>query len=219
MNSATLFFNPMTVNSIKTSLLVNALNIQMQFEHVVLHKANAKSDAFLKLNPTGKVPVLVDDDLVLTESNAILKYLAHKHDSSLWPSDSVLQAQILKWMFFQGGDWNKTVGVFSHRRVVLPHWGFHQQQVLSPQQLQDFHDVMYQLDLALAERNVLVGNETSIADICLGSYFMFSKESQMPLESFVNVRRWLSHLQNTPWWQQTAQSLEDTLNSSENCPV
>jgi len=219
MNSTTLFFNPMTVNSIKTSLLVNALNLPVHFEHVVLHKANAKSDGFLKLNPTGKVPVLVDDDLVLTESNAILKYLAHKHDSSLWPSDSVLQAQILKWMFFQGGDWNKTVGVFSHRRVVLPHWGFHQQQLLSPQQLQDFHHAMYQLDLALKGRNVLVGSETSIADICLGSYFMFSKESQMPLENFVNLRRWLSHLQNTPWWQQTAQTLEHILNNSENCPV
>ncbi len=219
MNSTILYLNPMTVNSIKTSLLVNALNLPMHFEHVILHKPNAKSEAFLKLNPTGKVPVLVDDNLVLTESNAILKYLAHKYSSPLWPSDAVLQAQVLKWMFYQGGDWNKTVGVFSHRRVVLPHWGFNQQQVLSPQQLLDFHDVLHQLDLALSGKNVLVGSEISIADICLGSYFMFAKESQMPLENFVNVRRWLSHLQNTSWWQQTAQSLKDILHSSENCPV
>ena len=120
MNSSTLYFNPMTVNSIKISLLVNALNLAMHFEHVILHKANAKSDAFLKLNPTGKVPVLVDGDLLLTESNAILKYLAHKHDSSLWPSDAVLQAQILKWMFYQGGIGIKPWGYFP---IVV--WFYH----------------------------------------------------------------------------------------------
>ncbi len=218
-NPTTIYFNPMTVNSIKTSLLVNALNIPVNFEQVILHKPGGKSDEFLRLNPTGKVPVLLDEDMVLTESNAILKYLADKHSSSLWPNDLAEQAQVLKWMFFQGGDWNKTVGVFSHRRVVLPHWGFHQQQLLSTEQLQNFHQVIHQLDLALAERSVLVGSEISIADICLGSYFMFAKQSQMPLENFANVRRWLSHLQNTPWWQQTAQSLGDILNSSESCPA
>ncbi|MEH6347134.1 MAG: glutathione S-transferase family protein [Bermanella sp.] len=218
-NPTTIYFNPMTVNSIKTSLLVNALNIPVQFEHVVLHKPNAKSEIFLTLNPTGKVPVLVDEDMVLTESNAILKYLANKHNSLLWPNDSLEQAQVLKWMFFQGGDWNKTVGIFSHRRVVLPHWGFHQKHLLSTEQLQSFHNIMQQLENALEDRNVLVGNDITIADISLGSYLIFAHESQMPLENFANVRRWLNHLQKTAWWQETQLSLKLLLNSSESCPA
>lgn len=218
-NPTTIYFNPMTVNSIKTSLLVNALNIQVQFEHVVLHKPNAKSEVFLKLNPTGKVPVLVDEDMVLSESNSILKYLANKHESPLWPSDLAEQAQVLKWMFFQSGDWNKAVGIFSHRRVVLPHWGFNQQYVLSTEQLQNFHNIMQQLDNALEGRNVLVGSDFTIADISLGSYLIFAHESQMPLENFVNVRRWLNHLQNSLWWQETQLSLKLILNSSESCPA
>ena len=218
-DTITLYVNPITVNNIKIQLLVNAVNIPAQFEQVVLHKPNGKSPAFLQLNPTGKVPVLKDEDLILTESNAILKYLAHKHQSPLWPSDATLQAQVLKWMFFQTGNWNKTVGIFSHRRVVLPHWGFDQQQVLSPQQLQDFHTLMEGLDNELAGKNILVGGNISIADICLGSYLMFAQESQMPLESFVNVRRWLTHLQQTLWWQETHLSLRHILNSSESCPI
>jgi glutathione S-transferase len=215
----TLYINPMTANNIKIQLLVNALNVPAHYEHVVLHKPQEKSADFLHINPAGKVPVLKDEDLVLTESNAILKYLAHKHQSPLWPSDATLQAQVLKWMFFQTGGWNKTVGVFSHRRVVLPHWGFDQQQVLSPQQLQDFHVLMEGFNNELAGKNTLMGTDISIADICLGSYLMFAQESQMPLESFVNVRRWLTHLQQTLWWQETHLSLRHILNSSESCSI
>ncbi len=218
-HATTIYFTPVTVNSIKTRLLVNALKISVQFEHVVLHQSDAKPEEFLRLNPTGKVPLLVDGEMVLTESNAILKYLANKHQSSLWPKEQDHQAQVLKWMFFQSGDWNKNIGIFAHRRVVLPHWGFHQQSLLTPEHLNGFHYSMNQLNDALEGRTVLVGDNISIADISLGSYLMFAQESQMPLENMVNVRRWLNHLQNTTWWQATQISLHHTLNSNDSCPA
>jgi len=218
-HATTIYFTPVTVNSIKARLLVNALEIPVQFEHIILHQSDAKPEEFLRLNPAGKVPLLVDGDMVLTESNAILKYLANKHQSTLWPKKQDQQAQVLKWMFFQSGEWNKNIGIFAHRRVVLPHWGFHQQSLLTPEHLQNFYHSMNQLNDALEGRNYLVGNNISIADISLGSYLMFAHESQMPLENMVNVRRWLSHLQKKSWWQETQVSLKYTLSTSESIPA
>src|SRR5690348_15417646 len=61
----------------------------------------ARSPAFRALNPTGKVPVLVDGDLVLTESAAIQLYLAEKvPHSGLIPEDLTERAQMYRWMFF-----------------------------------------------------------------------------------------------------------------------
>ncbi len=210
----TLYYNAITVNSIKMALLCNALDIQPNFEHVVLHKADEKSTRFLTLNPQGKVPVLVDGPLVLSESNAILQYLAHKYQSTLWPSEPSAQGEVLKWLFWQSGDWNKGLGVFSHRRVVLPHWGFGDHQALSLDHMDSFHDVMGQLDRLLNGKQYLVGENFTIADISLGSYLLFAEQARIPLEDYANVSLWYKLLSNTPWWQKTRQALADTLSTS-----
>ena len=59
------------------------------------------SPAFLKINPAGKLPVLVDGDMVLTESVAIVLYLAEKYrDKGLMPIDAQQRAQMIRWLLF-----------------------------------------------------------------------------------------------------------------------
>ena len=56
-------------------------------------------DEFLKINPIGLVPAVIDDGVVLRESNAIVRYLAAKHgDGSLYPTDLVRRANVEQWM-------------------------------------------------------------------------------------------------------------------------
>jgi glutathione S-transferase len=56
---------------------------------------------FLKINPAGKVPVLVDDDLVLTESVAIVLYLTEKYPhQGFLPTDLKLRSQVYRWLLF-----------------------------------------------------------------------------------------------------------------------
>jgi len=59
---------------------------------------------FLALNPNGQVPVLIDDGFVLWESTAILRYLAGKHGSALWPADARERALVDQWMTWQATD-------------------------------------------------------------------------------------------------------------------
>ncbi|WP_432472841.1 glutathione S-transferase family protein [Amphritea sp. HPY] len=211
----TLFVNALTVNSIKMLLLCNAIDIKPDYKHVVLHRGQQiKAESFLRINPGGKVPVLVEGGFVLNESNAILQYLANKYQSSLWPGDIASQGEVLKWLFWQMNRWNAAVGVFSHRRVVLPHWGFEGRWTLSPEEVDQFHCSMTVIERALTGKHALVGNGFSIADISLGSYLMFADEAGIPLEEYLNVSRWLKQLREMPWWQKTQQTLRDVLNNN-----
>lgn len=124
-----LYINPLTVNSIKLLLLCNALEIAPEFQVIALNKEEQRSDKFLVINPEGKVPVLQEGELLLNESNAILQYIAAKHKSTFWPSDLTEQAKVLRVLFWQTNYFNSGVGPLTHRKVVMPFWGFGIQEV------------------------------------------------------------------------------------------
>ena len=56
---------------------------------------------YLKLNPNGKVPTLVDGDVVVWESNTILRYLGNKHGGSFYPADPAARSHVERWMDWQ----------------------------------------------------------------------------------------------------------------------
>jgi glutathione S-transferase len=206
-----LYYNPLTVNSIKVMLLCNALDIVPEYKLIHLQKGEHKSDLFLKLNPDGRVPVLMDGDFVLNESAAILHYLAHKHQSALWPGKIKDQAQVLKWLFWQGNDWNNTVGAYAHQQVVLPHWRDSKPEAFSEQHLERFEKIMSIFNRALNGKEYLATDHLTVADISIGSYLMFTDQAKIPLAHYQNVRRWLDKLRVTTWWQETQQQLLKTL--------
>lgn len=63
---------------------------------------------YLKLNPNAQVPVILDDGFVLWESGAIVRYLAEKHRSGLWPTDIKERALVDQWVTWQGTELNPT---------------------------------------------------------------------------------------------------------------
>src|SRR3989454_6424430 len=75
----------------------------LDFESVKvdLRKAEPRRREFLAVNPAGKVPVLVDDDLVLSESVAIVLYLAEKYpQKGFLPADLRARAEVNRWLLF-----------------------------------------------------------------------------------------------------------------------
>lgn len=207
----TLYLNDITVNSIKIELLINALNIQPKIEAIALNKGQQRGRIFLELNPAGKVPVLVEGDFILTESNAILQWLASRYDR-LWPVTPELQAQTLSWLFWQSGGWGISLGSFVHPRVVLPHWGFQSATDIKEDSLKIFQQQAHYLNQFLEGKKALVDNQHCIADICLGSYLIFAKEASIPLKQYPNISVWLQGLQATSWWEKTKQALNTRLN-------
>lgn len=102
MSEITLYTAP-TANGWKASIALEELGIDYDVEYLHFNKNEQKTPEFLKLNPNGRIPVIVDhdnDDFVLAESGAILLYLAER-SGKLWPTDPRLRHQAMQWLMFQ----------------------------------------------------------------------------------------------------------------------
>ena len=102
MSAITLYTAP-TANGWKASIALEELGIDYDTVYLHFNKNEQKTPEFLKLNPNGRIPVIVDhdnDDFVLAESGAILLYLAER-SGKLWPTDPQLRYQAMQWLMFQ----------------------------------------------------------------------------------------------------------------------
>jgi len=202
-----IYINPLTANNIKVLLLCNLLKIEPEFQVVALNKGEQRSDEFLAISPEGQVPVLLDADLLLTESNAILQYLAAKYQSNLWPSDFIEQAKVLRILFWQSSYFNSGVGAFAQRKIVMPFWGFGLNE-LDAEQVTKYHKSVGALEAMLKKNNFVTGNSISIADISLAAFFIFASKSEMPLQQYPNTQAWLRNISRQHWFIKTLDHLE-----------
>ena len=115
-----------TSNGRKAAILLEELGILYQYHGVNINKGEQFSDEFKALNPNSKIPLLVDDEnnVILSESGAILMYLAERNDSNFFPQETQKKYEVIKWLMFQmsaiGPRLQSTNGVSSPTTVDLP---------------------------------------------------------------------------------------------------
>jgi GST-like protein len=88
-----------TPNSLKPAIALEEMGLPYHLQPVDLRKGEQRSDAFRAMNPNSKVPVLVDGDLVLSESAAILVHLAET-SGQLLPTAPAARAKVFEQLFF-----------------------------------------------------------------------------------------------------------------------
>lgn len=149
---------------------------------------NTQTEAYLKLNPTGKVPTLVDGELVVWESNTILRYLATKlaGGAALYPADPAARTQIERWMDWQLASLNGPyLAVFKEAKKKdeerAPSWAADSKELAAQLQL---------LETGTAGRPWIAGAEFSIADICLGPIVDRCLAFPITLPALPAVRAW-----------------------------
>jgi DNA-binding transcriptional ArsR family regulator len=98
-------------NCRKVLAVANRTGTALEKVNVDLLKGEQRKPEFLAVNPMGRVPVLVDGDFRLWESNAIMQYLAGRAKSDLWPDDPRARADIARWQF-----WRRSTGYPPSRR-------------------------------------------------------------------------------------------------------
>jgi glutathione S-transferase len=112
--SLTLYYAPMSTASV-TRLVLEELAVPFEIVTVDLRKGESRSPHFLELNPNGKVPVLVHDDVALWESAAISLYLGETFgvERQVYPPPGPLRGEATKWIVWA----NVTLG---KRSVAMP---------------------------------------------------------------------------------------------------
>lgn len=202
-------------NSYKVHLLAALLKIPLDVVEIDFITDEQHTPAFLNINPKGEVPTLADGNLVLTDSAAILVYLAGKSKSKYWSTDVAEQALIASWLAF-AASWVQ-YGVFTARAVLSfggPYNGLGRNadttNSITAQRLKDGQvrgeKSLQVLDQHLGKpgREWLELERPTIADISVFVYVALAPMGDVSLEPFSNVRRWIEAIKRLPGFKPIA---------------
>jgi glutathione S-transferase len=182
---------PLSGHGHHARLLLSLLNVDYENIEVDLRSGAQKSPEFLKLNPFGQVPVLVDDDIVIRDSNAILVYLAAKYAPEWNPTDPVSAADIQAWLTTASKE--ITGGPGAARLVTIFGAPLDHAKLI-----EQSHVLLRQIDDHLATHKWLAIDRATIADISAYSYIARAPEGDVSLKDYPNVRAWLSRIEALP---------------------
>jgi glutathione S-transferase len=164
-------------------------------------KAENRSADYLALNPMGKVPTLVDGDLVLWESSAILWHMTQKNDPQhrLWPADTNAQADAMRWLFFGACHMDPYYTTLVVERFIKARQGEPADEAAvrgADERLKRFLPV---LDEQLSGHEYVSGR-FGLPDITLGCTIELSGLVNYDLGPYPNVSAWLARLHARPTW-------------------
>jgi glutathione S-transferase len=207
-----LYMHPVSMTSRPVRLFIAESGIAVDEQMVDLMAGEHYGEAFTAINPSRQVPVLEDGDLRLTESSAILKYLADKIDSPAYPKDLKQRAKVNEMM-----DWFNTTfyrdyaygwiypQLFPHHR--RPTEEIHQATIAwgkerSIDRLRILND--YWLGQG---KTYLCGDRITIADYFGACLLTLGEIIRCDFSAYPNIQRWLAHMKRMPSWPKVNEAL------------
>ena len=193
MSTIKLYRHALSGHSHRVETFLSILGLPADIVDVDLANGAHKQPDYLAKNRFGQVPVLEDGSDTLSDSNAILVYLATRYDASrTWlPEDLVAAAEVHRFLSVAAGKIAygpaaaRLVNVFG---ATLDH----------DNAINTAHAVLADLDAHLAGRNWLVTEQPTIADIANYAYIAHAPEGDVSLEDYANVRAWLQRIEQLP---------------------
>jgi glutathione S-transferase len=197
------------LNPRKVCALARHLALPVEFVHVNLGKGEHKTPAFLAMNPNAKVPVLVDGNITLWESNAILCYLARKAGSDLWPADE-RQFEVLRWLMWDATEFAPQAGTLYFEHVIKSRFGMGGPDPAEVQKAtQGFLRFAAVLEAHLRGHRYLAGETLSVADFAVAITLPYAQQAQLPLQDFPEIRRWHAQMNVLPAWREPFPELSE----------
>ena len=187
----TLYGAPVSGNAYKVRLLLNLLEVEFEEIDVNLRAGENRAGPFLALNPRGQIPVLVDGEVTVWDSQAILVYLARRYGEAWLPADPAPMAEVMQWLAVSE---NELLFGLARARAVL-HFG------------RDFDLASSQaygraglkvLEQHLAGNEWLAAGRPTIADVACMPYVALSHMGGIPLDNHPAARAWIDRMRALP---------------------
>jgi glutathione S-transferase len=191
-----LYDNPVSGNCFKVRLLLAHLGIPYERRFVDVIDRSDPRESLASLNPARALPTLVlDDGRPLAESNAILWYFGE--GTRFVPFEHFERTKVLQWQFFEQYELLPSIGI---RRWLVTYSGWPRERYESrlPEYTRRGKKALAALEEGLEDRDWLVGESFSIADITLYAYTHAANEAEIPLEPYENIRAWLDRVAAEP---------------------
>lgn len=192
-------------NSRKIHSLANEIGVTLNVVPVDLMAGEGQRPEYLKINPNGKIPALVDGQHCVWESNAILAYLSSQYGNHIFiPLDAKTRSHMDQWLFWQSSHLQPAIGKIAMERIYKKRYHLGEFDEISLnlglQELDRFAGV---LNGTLADRPYVIGSTLTLADFAIAGSFASRQEANISLEKWEYLGRWLTSIENRPAWRKT----------------
>lgn len=184
-----------TPNGHKVSIMLEELGLAYKVRPMCLERKEQREAWYLRLNPNGRIPAIVDhdnEDFVVFESGAILIYLAEKC-GRLLPPDQRGRSQVIQWLMFQVAN----IGPMLGQASVFHRYAPEKIPYAIQRYQRESRRLMEVLDGRLREREYIV-DQYSIADIAVFPWVRGCHWGGIDIPDLDNVQRWLKTLEERP---------------------
>ena len=186
------FYGYNTINSLKVLLFLLETKHDYEFIPINIRAGEQRQPEFLSINPAGKVPVILDGDFLLTESNAILLYLTKKVG---WGLDGTGEIdRINEWLFYQSSSQGPYFGQIEYWANIA--------KTPNPEALSFYTSIAKRsvdyINDRLKNREYICGDTYSIADIALFPWLNDHNHLDLDLDDAPNVLRWIKQIRSRP---------------------
>jgi glutathione S-transferase len=205
-----IYATPLSANGRKVLAVSRELGLNAEIHIVNVYRGEGRTAEYLAINPTGKIPTLVDGDFTLFESNAILIYLAEGLGKNrLWSTDPKARGRIAQWLFWESAHWQPSLIALLSEQVghrLLP------QVIPRPRSAPDWNSASIQLLLETVEGTLgadafLTGAHATIADFSVAGMCTYFRLAGFPFHAFPAISRWYARIEALDSWRATESSL------------
>lgn len=184
-------------NAYKAALALQLSGLDWTPVYVDFFGGEARSDAYRALNPMGEVPLLVDGDRHISQSGVIQQYISDKSGKHGGVGDE--RYEVLRWVLWDNHKLSSMCGVTRFLMNFLP-------EEKRPQEIIAFNQGRLKaaftiLDAHLADRNWIVGEGVTNADLSCCGYLFYPEPFGFDPADWPNIARWLSSIQDLPGWK------------------
>ena len=182
--------------SIRARWALQELGVGFEAVTVNLMAGEHRDPRFLAINPAGKLPVLVDGDRVLTESVAIVLYLAEKYpDRGLIPTDLQQRAQVYRWLLFTTTELEQPLWRITRHTMLYPE----HQRLPGDVQIarQEFKAMAAVLEAHMQGRQFVVGDSLTVVDLVLAYTLDWANEVEL-LDGLPQLQDYLKRMYERP---------------------
>jgi GST-like protein len=182
-----------TPNGFKVSIALEELELPYRVHVVDIRSGAQFAPDFLAISPNNKIPAIVDGELSIFESGAILVYLAEKA-GRLLPASGPGRFKVLEWLFFQVGSIGPMLGQIHHFRNYAPE----KIPYAIDRYVNEGKRLFQVVDRRLSGSRFLAGDEYSIADIANMPWMRLHKNQGIDVAEYPHVARWIAELETRP---------------------
>jgi glutathione S-transferase len=213
-----LFYDPATTSSRIVTFFLFDHNIPFDDEILSTAAGQQRDPAFLKLNPNGLLPVLVEDDgMVLTESVVILRHLSMKYQLPTYPDavqDRMRVDEVASWFQTTFHLYHCALLSYTH---ILPVFASMEPKALATlRSIGTFGSQKYLAvlnDAILGNQTYVCGEAITIADYIGAAYVTLGDFASIELDAYANIRRWLQTLKIRRGWQRAYAAFDDAVSA------